>query len=130
MALKTNSKKAKENIWKYIETDLDYINEYGDDIKATAGNKEEIATAIYNIFEGEKHHREGFGYTKQELFKEWAQGLALGGLFDYYYYNRDAVEILGDILEETEEERERFTDEEACDMLTYLIYREIEKFRR
>lgn len=44
-----------------------------------------------------------------------------------YYYNRSAVDDLGAILEETEEEKARFTEQEAEQLLTDLIYRELTK---
>lgn len=64
--------------------------------------------------------------TIQDIFTEWASGLACGGLFDYYY-NVSAVQVLGDILEETEEERSKCTEAQAEKMLTYLIYREVSR---
>lgn len=124
--LKTNSKKAKENIWKYIFDDLDYMNEYrGEEIKP--GDRKAMAAAIDNAFTLEAYNTP---YEKrqnrQQAFEDWASGLALGGMFDYYYYNADAVDILGNILEETETERNKYTEEQAAHVLTYLIYREIE----
>lgn len=59
------------------------------------------------------------------IFEDWARGLALGGLF-CYYYNRSAKDDLGEILEETEEEKSKYTEMEAEEMLTRLIYREME----
>ena len=63
---------------------------------------------------------------RREIFKDWAQGLALGGLF-CYYYNRSAKDDLGAILEESEAEKAKYTEQEAEEMLTRLIYRELEK---
>lgn len=125
--LRTNSKKAIENIWKYIFTDLDYMNEYrGEKIKP--GEKKAMAKAIDEAFIIEAYNSP---YERQQnrqtAFENWAAGLALGGLFDYYYYNADATEILGDILEETETEKARYTEEQAAHTLTALIYREVIK---
>ena len=124
--LKTNSKKAKENIWKYIFDDLDYMNEYrGEEIKP--GDKKAMAQAIDEAFTIEKYNSPyERKQNRQAAFEDWASGLALGGMFDYYYYNANAVDILGDILEETETERNKYTEEQAAHVLTYLIYREIE----
>lgn len=126
--LRTNSKKACENIRKYILEDSDYIKEY-----AAYYNKElktdlDILSYAWEIFNNEKkyeiernYHNPNFG-----IFKDWASGLALGNLF-CYYYNRSAVEDLGNILEETEDERKKYTEQQAEEMLTRLIYRELEK---
>lgn len=125
--LRTNSKKAIENIWKYIFTDLDYMNEYrGEDIKP--GDKKAMAQAIDEAFTIEAYNST---YEKQQnrqaAFEEWAAGLALGRMFDFYYYYSDATDILGDILEETETEKARYTEEQAAHTLTALIYREVIK---
>lgn len=44
-----------------------------------------------------------------------------------YYYNRSAVADLGNILEETPAEMERYTESGAETLLTNLIYRELKK---
>ena len=59
-------------------------------------------------------------------FTDWCQGLP-AVLDTCYYYNRSAVDDLGRILEETAEEKARFTEEEAERHLTWLIYRELGK---
>ena len=125
--LKTNSKKAINNIWNYIMEDLDHINSgYGYEIKED--DRKATAAAIYEIFESEKYNDPYYKqYDRQKVFIDWAQGLALGGMFDYYYYNKNAVDVLGDILEETKTERDKYTEEQAAAMLTNLIYREVIK---
>lgn len=135
--LKTNSKKAIDNIWKYLNDFVDIINEelvfYNDDMNTiTEGNRKELATVIYQEFKAEKagdHLYKAGRISEQDLFDEWAQGLAMNGIFDYYIYRDDTnpVKILGDILEETEEERAKFAEEDAARTLTYLIYREVKK---
>ncbi len=129
--LKTNTKKARENIRKYIldiYEPVDYTNNNIDTNKQTF---EEIAEVIKEVFKLEKLNNENArqyyyrkNYSMYEIFKEWCKGLP--SIIDTcYYYNRSAVKDLGDILEETEEERSRFTEAEAEEKLTYLIYREI-----
>lgn len=135
--LKTNSKKAIDNIWKYLNDFVDIINEelvvYNDDMNTiTEGNRKELATVIYQEFKAEKaddHLYKAGRISEQDLFDEWAQGLAMNGIFDYYIYRDDTnpVKILGDILEETEEERAKFAEDDAARTLTYLIYREVKK---
>ena len=118
--LRTNSKKAIENIRAYITNGFNGDN-YGIETPETFS---EVARLIYNAFTEE--HLYGYNRTRnrQEVFVEWCAGLP--SIIDTcYYYNRSAVEDLGNILEETEEERNRFTESEAEEMLSRLIYREI-----
>lgn len=128
--LRTNSKKAKENIRAYIMQDLDYIQERAEyNGKEINGEDfEAVAVEIYKAFIEEHWNNYNIKqYYKHNIyasFTDWAQGLAMGGLF-LYYYNVSAVKILGDILEETEEERSKHTEEQAESLLTRLIYREI-----
>lgn len=123
--LRTNSKAAKANIIEYIKQDQDYIEA---SYNYTPENDNELLASVYGIFLSEKTYElQRNNYINQfEIFKSWAQGLALGGLF-CYYYNRSAVDDLGNILEETEEERNKYSEAQAEEMLTKLIYREIVK---
>lgn len=120
MALKTNSKQARENIRKYIIDNFDGTN-YG---ITTPDTFAEVARVIYTTFKDEKQDNRPI--REQDLFEDWAAGLP-SILDTCYYYNREAVDDLGDILEQTEAERNRYTETEAETMLTYLIYREIKK---
>jgi hypothetical protein len=94
--MKTNNKKARENIRKYI---------------------------IANFTPEDFRY-----YRKNELaaFADWCAGLC-GVLDTCYFYNRSAVGDLGAILKETEEEKARYTEEQAENTLTFLIYRELIK---
>lgn len=127
--LKTNSKKATENIRNYIiEQDIDYLQERAEFRGFTLDAKDtDTALAfIYSIFLEEK--RGEFNRYRNinvyNIFQEWASGLALGGLF-CYYYNRSAVEDVAGILEETAEESARYTESQAEELLTRLIFREV-----
>lgn len=119
--LKTNSKKAKENLRSYI------IESTHHDDESPAENWETAKTIVKNNFEQQKLHdynltliRSGRA-RKYDIFKDWLQGLPSGGLGDYWYFC-NAVEILGNILEETETERNRFTEDQAAEKLSLLIY--------
>ena len=121
--LKTNSKKALENIRSYIVdnfTPENYNLELSNDF-ATA------AKVIYNCFIEEKSGTNDWGRVSESVIvADWCAGLP--SIFDTcYYYNRSAVDDLGEILEETEEEKEKYTQTEAEKLLTALIYREIKK---
>ena len=122
--LKTNSKKAKENLRNYIIENVLHNNE------TECTTIDEAAATLKKHFNVEKLHpynlqliRSG-KTTEKTIFKSWLQGLPHGGIGDYWYFC-NAADILGSILEETEEEKARFTEEEAANMLTTLIYNEI-----
>lgn len=122
--LRTNSKKAIENIKAYIIEHFDGEN-YGIETPATF---KEVATIIYNTFVNEVWEYSKAYYHFNELagFEYWVSGLP--SIIDTcYYYNRPAVDDLGDILEETIEERNRYSEQDAERVLTLLIYREIKK---
>ena len=121
--LKTNSKQAKENIKNYIIENFDYSS-YEEEGKATPETYEEICKCIYETMLSEKFYSKEI--NNYETFKAWCQGLP-SMLDTCYYYNRSAVEDLKNILEETDEETKKFTESEAEEKITYLLYREIIK---
>lgn len=47
-----------------------------------------------------------------------------------YFYNRSAVADLGAILQQSERERARYTESQAEQLLTHLIYQELVKGAR
>ena len=130
--LKTNSKKAHENITRYI---LDYmadeIEEANDWNKAeniperhNANDPADVCGYILDDFvrvcgHELKRHRANV----VDIFHDYGGGLPFGGLF-CYRYNREAKNDLGDILEETQAERDRFTEEQAEKALSRLIFKE------
>lgn len=122
--LKTNSKKARENIHQYIInhfTPESYTDE-------TIEGFENIASFIINTFRSEKYSRKAdFKYyhnNEAAAFEDWCAGLP-SVLDTCYYYNRSAVDDCGTVLEETETEKSRFSEPEAEKLLTALIYREL-----
>lgn len=123
--LRTNTKKAIENIRAYIIKGFDGTN-YGIETPETF---EEVANVIYSTFAEEYLYEYNRRRNEQEVFVEWCAGLP--SIIDTcYYYNRSAVADLGDILEETEEERNRYTEAQAEETLSRLIYREITRRAR
>ncbi len=121
--LKTNSKKARENIRAYILENFTPEN-YTDN---PPQEWPEIAAFILDTFKSEKPAIGSYArMTEQERFIDWAQGLA-SVLDTCYYYNRSAVDDLGAILEETDSEKARYTEQQAESLLTNLIYRELIK---
>lgn len=123
--LKTNSKKACENIRNYI------VEIYDDEEQDTKQNApfEEIAKTVYNAFVEQKWKYQGernYYKTEQAGFENWLQGLP--GILDVgYYYNREAKADLQAILEQTDEQASKYTESQSEAALTYLIYREIKK---
>lgn len=122
--LKTNSKKAKENIKQYI---IDgFTPENYTDENITGFNN--ISKYILETFRGEIYStKEDYRYyhnNELKAFFDWCQGLP--SLLDTcYYYNRSAVADVAKILEESETEAARYTEEQAELLLTNLIYREL-----
>ena len=134
MALRTNSKQAKANLWRYIRAYmLDEMNEAREYAESNGEDFEyndtstDIARYMLDRFRAEYLHSynrqmmKAGRVTVSQLFESWAQGLALGGMF-CYYYNREAVQDVAEILEETEAERARFDEERAESFLTRYIF--------
>ena len=118
--LRTNSKKVIEKVRKYIidGVDHEYFELEADPDFNTA------CKLILTACESEKKYsrsRSGF-----ETFKDWAQGLP-SAFNTMYYYNVSAVDMLGAWLEETESEKAKYSESEAEEMITRLIYRELTK---
>ena len=124
MALRTDSRKAKENVRQYI---LDNINFTGYDANNMTGTDfPEIAHSVLDIFRSEKSWALVPGCNEFCIFLDWTQGLP-SALDCCFWYNRSAVDDLGAILEETEEEKAKYNEEEAGLLLVKLIYRELVK---
>ena len=117
------TKKAIVNIRAYIMDNFTPENYTEDPPK----DFPEVAAFILDTFRKEK--MSDFRYhncNEFAAFADWCSGLP-SVLDTCYYYNRSAVEDLGAILEETAEEKARFTEPEAERRLTWLIYRELGK---
>ena len=129
--LKTNSKKAIENLKKWIIEHFNpsgYIDPDGDknDIK-------DVCKFIYRQFLIEKYYGAEKYYSNMRMqycFEDWAQGLP--SILDTadYYYNNTAINVLGDILEETDEEKARYTQEKAEKLMTSLLFIHISKIAK
>ena len=124
--LKTNSKQPAENIRAYIVegfTPEGYTDNPPQEFP-------EIAAFILATFRREKYwclqDVRYYHGCEALAFRDWCAGLA-GVLDTCYYYNRSAVDDLGAILEETAEEKARYTEPQAEQLLTDLIYRELLK---
>ena len=122
--LKTNSKKARENVRDYI-VERFTSEGYTDN---PPQEWQDIAAFILDTFRNEVYHlpQDFHYYRHNELaaFTDWCSGLP-AVLDTYYYCNRSAVDDLGAVLEETDEEKARYTEAQAESTLTLLIYREL-----
>ena len=117
------TKKANENIRAYIMGNFTPENYTEDPPK----DFPEVAAFILDIFRKEKMSDSRYHDCSEfAAFTDWCQGLP-SVLDTCYYYNRSAVDDLGAILEETAEEKARFSEPEAERRLTWLIYRELSK---
>mgnify|MGYP004634046141 CR=1 FL=1 len=124
--LKTNSKKAIENIKNYIVNNFDFCN-YDNGATEEPKTFEAIAKFIYKCFIEEKRYNGGYkNYSEQTIFFDWCSGLP-SVIDTCYFYNRSAVDDVALILEETEAEKKKYSEEEAEKLLTNLIYRELKK---
>lgn len=116
--LRTNNKQVKERIKKWIVENYD-----GEGYGLEAKDFKEICKNIKSIFLKEKSSRRACWCL--EDFKEWGAGLP--SIIDAWPLLSDGVDILGDILEETEEERNKYNGNQAWDLMASLIFREIDK---
>lgn len=130
--LRTNSKKATENIKKEIMDSYEDANEYytfeGREAK-TAFN--EICADILEAFRIKKLENDCYYIAgranRNEMFMDWMQGLPSAFPVAEDIFLRSAIDFLGNILEETEEEKERYTEDKAEKLACNLLYRELEK---
>lgn len=127
MALRTNSKKAKENIANYImESFHDSDYEAWNNIELT--EYADICTAILSTFYVEKvRHDKAYAMHRvslQDLFFDWCQGLP-SILNTCYYYNVNARDLLGSFLDESASEKMKYTEEQAEACITRLLWREL-----
>ena len=119
--LKTNSKAVRERIQHFINTHVDFS---GYDLEKTPETTPEINKAIFSCFLSES----GFSrnVNEQERFIEWCSGLP--SVLDCAFYYNSAVEMLGDILEETPSERAKYTEEQSERVFSYLMYKEVKRY--
>lgn len=115
--LKTNSRQARENLKAYIMTAWNLEPE--EQGRTWEETREAIKESFYfQAYSSEYECKQ----NKQEAFKNWLSGLPRG-LGDFFLCQ--AVEDLGNILNQTEAERKRYTEDQASESLAYLIYREV-----
>ena len=118
--LRTNSKKVIEKVRKYIINGVDH--EY---FELEADPDFNMACKL--ILQACQNEKRYCTYrSAYEMFKDWAQGLPTA-FNTGYYYNVSAVDLLADWLEETDSEKAKYSECQAEEMITRLIYRELTK---
>lgn len=133
--LRTNSRKAMENIRKEIMDSYEDANEYytfeGREAKTDFN---EICADILEAFRIEKLENNCYYIagraSRNEMFMDWMQGLPAAFPVADDIFLRSAIDFLGNILEETEEEKARYTEDKAEKLACNLLYRELEKGAR
>lgn len=134
---KTNSKEVKEIIKKYI---MEHFSYYMDDNRghfsgdleqingANVENYAEVCNSILTIFGAEKlkydNRFKANLASRYDMFIDWCSGLC-SAIDTSYYYNVSAVDLLGEWLEETEIEKAKFDESKAEEMITRLLWREL-----
>lgn len=136
--LKTNTKQVSNKVENYIISNFKNLQQEQPEYKydhlhtiasVNADNYAEVCNAINYIFFCEllEHDcRWNAGrLTRYDAFTEWCQGLPAA--LNCKYYLHSACDLLGEWLEETEEEKKKFTERQAEEKITYLLYREINR---
>lgn len=121
--LKSNSKKALDNIRRFIVENTDGDN-YGVETPETFEGCARLIWSTFAAEYGAEIKRRG----PAAAFCEWCAGLP--SVLNTFWYYRPAVPVLAGLLEETETEAARYTERDAETMLTRLVYREIGKAAR
>ena len=125
MALKIHSEKAVENTRRWI-IEKGFNPEYLDGEKAPE-TFEEIALAILADFERATANY-NYPVNRDSRFADWCQGLP--GILDtgaWLLGCTAAIDFVGDLLEETEEEKARYTESQAERLAAALVLKALEK---
>lgn len=130
--LRTTNKKVKATIKNYInesvanwaDDNLDYltIDEF-EELKTYEGQCNLIIDKFLNeMVRGNKNAKY---YSYYELFVKWCEGQP--SALETGYYLHSAISLLAEWLEETEEEANKYTEQQAESLITKLLWREITK---
>lgn len=113
-------------IHAYILEHFDPSN-YGED-PDNFNTFEDVSVYVWRVFTTEYRLRDSntlrYYKTLQNAFESWLRGLP-SVLDPAFLYHESAVDVLGSWLQETEEEKSKYTESQAEDYILRLIYREI-----
>ena len=132
MALRTNSKEVMKKIEARIIDSYNNSEEYfGFEGRKMATDYNNICKDVLGAFENEKlkfDNRYNAGrISKQDLFIDWMQGLPTAFNIADDIFLGDALDYLGELLEQSESEKAKYTTEQAEKNACYLFYRELTK---
>lgn len=125
--LRTNSKETKRRVREWIKNNFDFSNYEG--YEEEPKTEEEILQFIAHTsfkelgFEVEK----GFS-SFQAMFKNWCCGLPACLDTASFLCAGSAVDLVGDILNQTKQERAKYSETEAEDLMLYLIFKEVSNY--
>lgn len=131
--LRNNSKKVINSIRDYItESHNEWRIENG--LKATTDFKVVAHDVLkqFLIEKGAFHMARFQNFVSryygsfQKMFIDYCQGLPSVIDCTYYlYYHMSPTDLLGDWLDQTQEERSKYDESESAEMISKLIYREL-----
>ena len=121
--LRTNSKIVKSRIHQHIFDKISFLldnynKKYTNDLK---GCIECFCDNYYKYVNSNNNHKKIYKHDKFRSFCEYMQALPFG----FYFYFYDIRMFLRCILEQTENEAEKYSDFQVQEKYYYLIYREI-----
>lgn len=120
--LKTNSKKVREAVRLFVTRNTEGWERDPETF-------EQACDIVRAAWDGYKYPRLCRQFaTLQDAFVDWARGLPLH-LFDYFDFPvyGEMVDRVGDVLEQTEAERSKYTNDDAAVLWTKLIFAEVSK---
>ena len=122
--IRANSKQLRQKVRAFISQIFDASSYDREDLN-NAPIEEQIQFIALTYWRELGHEVKRNHSSFQEMFINWCQGLP--SLIDtaLYYCHSSAVELVGDMLEQTKEERAKYSEMEAERLLSYFIYREV-----
>ena len=122
--LRTNSKKVREAVKNFIIENYTPENYGWEETQDFNEVSEMLKKAFYDEKVRFDKRFEVGRISHFDLFEEWCGGLPSIFCTDDIYL-RSAVDLVGDMLEQTEEERNKYSEKEATLLMVKLIYREL-----
>lgn len=127
--LKTNSIRARQNVINWVMNHHIIYDENDKELNNCDFSYNKVLHYIYNTFKKEMMvdstgRTPGFSSTL-DAFNYWCKGLPNVLCCEDFLVNNDCKDVLGDILEESQEERKKYNCEDSENLLILLIYREI-----
>lgn len=115
--LRTNSKEVKVTIKDYI------INNIKDFLEDREIETNKPATTFWEIIENEKFYNNDRYISNFDKLVDWLQGLGCGIGDDIFL--GEVKELIGNWLNQTETEKDRYTMEQSEELACKLVYREL-----